>query len=402
MKKQQKILLLDSDKSYVVPLQNKLTDAGFEVVCLDDGQKALDLAKNQKPDLVISEVDLPQMSGYDLLKQLRSIPTYKITPFIFLSSQKKVDERIKNIELGIDDYITKPFYVEEVIARAKNLLDEISGQNDNKIESEKGFSGSLTEMNLVDLIQTLELGKKSAIIKLKHNSSVGSVQISNGSVVDALLDKLTPEQAIMRMFTWTTGKFYVDITSINKENKLSKTNKDLIEIGIRRINNWEQIVQGLPPLNAIIIKTNNNGYNNLNEDEKAMLTEIDKKVILGDVIEKSKFDDLKALEIVRSLHQKGYLQETEDNYSHYVDDYLQRLKQNTSHSKSPSERAVSIVSNLFEKSEDEQRILERRRLDRRLIPDRRRGGRRRYDHLQDSNYIYLTRTELLMIREALL
>jgi len=140
----------------------------------------------------------------------------------------------------------------------------------------------------------------------------------------------------------------------------------------------------------------------LSVEEKELLTSIDNKIKLCDIIEQSKFDDLKALEIVRGLHQKGYLKETEANYSYYVEDYLKRLKQNAAHSKSPSERAVSIVSSLFKESKNDQTHAERRRSDRRQLFDRRKNGRRRMDRLQQVNVIHLTKAELLMLRQALL
>ncbi len=401
MNKKSNILLIDNDKTYIAPLKNALSKAGFEVTCWEDGQKILELAKKLKADLIISEVDLPQISGQELFQKLRSIPEFNSTPFIFISNQKKVDERIKNIEMGIDDYITKPFYPEEVVARAQNLLTEISNLKNNQLEISRGFSGNLTEMNLVDLIQTLELGKKSAVIKLKHHSSLGTVLISGGKVVDASLDNLSSEDAIMRMFTWTIGTFVVDITTVNNDSKIEKSNKELVDIGIRRINDWEQIKQGMPPLNAVVLKTDHNNYVELSDEEKEVLNSIDKKIQLCDIIEKSKFDDLKALEIVRGLHQKGYLQEADDNYSNYVDDYLTRLKQNTAHSKTASERAVSIISTLFKESTDKQAQAERRTSDRRQVADRRRSGRRSNDQ-QQANFIYLTKAELLMLREALL
>ena len=178
MNKKQKILLFDSDKTYSVPLNNKLSEAGFEVVCWDEGQKPLELAKEMKADLIISEVDLPKTNAKELFKQICSLPEYKLSPFVFVSGQKKVDERIKNIELGVDDYVIKPFYIEEVVVRVKNLLAEVTRMGDDHIETEKGFSGNLAEMNLVDLIQTLELGEKSAVVKIKHGSSIGLVFIS--------------------------------------------------------------------------------------------------------------------------------------------------------------------------------------------------------------------------------
>ena len=399
MNKKSNILLIDNDKTYVAPLRNALSEAGYNVSCWEEGQKILQLARELRADLIISEVDLPKISGQEIFKEIRSIPEFKTTPFIFLSDQKKVDERIKYIELGVDDYISKPFYVEEVVARAHNLLHEISHIHENEDSS---FSGNLTEMNLVDLIQTLELGKKSAVIKLRHHSSMGVVLLSEGQVVDASLDNLSPDEAIMRMFTWTIGSFFVDISTVNNKKKISKSNKELIGIGIRRANDWDQIKNGLPPLNTVILKSNSNNFSELTFEEKELLTSIDNNVQLCDIIEKSKYDDLKALGIIKGLYEKGYLQETENNHSHYVDDYLRRLKQNTTQLKSPSERAASIMSNLFQESKHLEVQAERRKTDRRQTPDRRKMGRRRIDRIQQTNVQHFTKAELLMIRQALL
>ncbi len=395
------ILILDYDTNNINQLKTTLTSAGFAVHHLEEGKEPVELAKQIKADLIISTVDLGSIDGSQLFHKLRSLPNYATTPFVFISDEKKVDDRIKFIEVGVDDYITKPFHDDEIVARIKNLLSEITEHNDIQIETKKGFSGNLTEMNLVDLIQTLELGKKSAIIKLKHHTSVGTVYIAKGEVADASLDGLPPEKAIMRMFTWTIGTFYVNIVPVNSERKIAKNNKQLLEIGIRRVNEWDQLKQGIPPLNAMIVKSNTNNYDQLSQEEIGLLKNLKHKSTLSEIIEKSNYDDLKALEIVRSLHQKGYLQETEDNYSHYVNNYLEKIKRNSSTFQSPSEKAVSILSNLFKKSANENQLVERRKAERRQIPDRRQHGRRRYDRLQQSNPVYLTKAELLMLKQAL-
>jgi len=396
-----KILIVDDDTSYTVPLRNALSKGGYEVVCWDDGQKALELAKNLQADLIIAEVELPQISGHDLFKEIRSIPAYKSVPFIFLSSQKRVDDRIKSMELGADDYITKPFYVEEIVARVDALFGEISQLSEQQSQSETGFSGSLTEMNLVDLIQTLELGKKSAILKLKHNSSIGMIYVMNGEVIDALLDDLSPEQSLMRMFTWNTGNFYVEMTSVNRERKINELNKELITAGMRRISQWERINQGLPPLNSVVIKTELNTYEDLSGEENEIIQGINEKKKIYEIIEQSRFDDLKSLAIVKSLYQKGYIKESEESFISYTDNYVAQLKKNASQSKTTHERVASIISNVFKNSVKEKKLIEEQRNERRQLPDRRRYGRRRDDRKRESNQIHLTKADLLLIRERL-
>lgn len=401
IEKVKKILIVDNDTGYTIPLRNALSKAGYEVTCWDDSQKMLESIKSLSTDLIISEVELSDISGHTLFKEVRSLPAFKTIPFMFLSSQKRVDDRIKSMELGVDDYITKPFYAEEIVARVDALFAEISQLGEEQSQTEKGFSGNLTEMNLVDLIQTLELGKKSAVVKLKHNASTGLVYVVNGEVIDALLDDFPPDQSLMKMFTWNIGTFLVEMTSFNRERAIHLPNKELVTAAMRRINHWQQLQQDLPPLNTVIIKTERNTYQDLSDEEKEMISGINEKKRIDEIIERSQFDDLKALAIVKSLLQKGYLQETEDSYISYTDSYLTRLKQNASHSKTTRERVASIIANVFKNYSNENKLIEEPKTERRQLPDRRCYGRRRDDRIRESNPIHLTKSDLLLIRERL-
>ncbi|OQX83794.1 hypothetical protein B6D60_10030 [candidate division KSB1 bacterium 4484_87] len=395
MKMHKKIIIIDNDQNYVTPLANVLQKAGFSVQIWDEQQDIFEFIRKIKPNLIICEAHLPSLDSHELFKRLRSLPEFKSIPFVFTSGQNNVDTRIKNIEIGVDDFIAKPFYPEEVISRIANLLQERENFGSYQLETERGFTGNLTEMNLVDLIQTMELGKKSAVIKLKHENLLGEVYITEGNVVNARLDNLDGEEAIMRMFTWTIGVFAVEITDVNQQRKIPKTNKELIDIGLRRLSSWEQIVHGLPPLQAVIARAGTKESEPLSADEKKLIDMMPEKIRLSELIQKSPFDDLKALEIVRSLYQKGMIQETEDSYSHYVEDYIKRIRQNSAHGQNPESRAAAIVSNILRKPETDDSP------ERRHIPDRRLHGRRQSDPGKYTNTVYLSKIELLMIKEAL-
>lgn len=397
-----KILYVDTDTNYIVPLRTEFEKAGFDLICWDDAQKALDAIKNLEVDLVICEVELPQMDGHKFFKKIRSIDALKSTPFIFIGNQKRVDDRIQSMELGVDDYIVKPFSMEEIVARIKALFKEIALLGDANHQPEKGFSGNLTEMNLVDLIQTLELGKKSAILNLKHDSANGFVYIKNGEVIDAALESLPPEQALMRMFTWTIGNFYVEMTSIDRSRAINTANKELITIGLRRLSQWEQIKNGLPPLNTVVVKTDLNNSIELSEEEKQLIVALNEKKMIFELVQKCKFDDLKALELIKGLINKGYVKATDENYTSYTDNYLAHLKEVASRSRTTSERAVSIMSSFFNSSSDEESLVDMSQDGRKQPPDRRRFTRRLHDRLRNNNHLHLTKAELLLIRERLL
>lgn len=404
MQTKKKILIVDEDSNYISGLRKGLNQAGHEVLYWDDSKKALELTKNLQPDLIIAEVSLPQINGHEFFKEVKAMPEIKDIPFVFLSSQKRVDDRIISMEIGVDDFIIKPFYVDEVIARIENLLDEVAGLEESKYNNEKGFSGDISEMNLIDLIQTLELGKKSGIIKLRYNNYQGNVYIKNGEIVDATLEDYPPTEALLKISVWTEGNFFVEMADFNRNKTFNKENKELISEIVKQINRWEQRKKNLPPLNTIFtINEGSLGNNSLSEEEKTLLSSLNGNSMIYDIIVKSPFDDIKALEIVEKLYQKGYLQETTDNYFAEPENYLTRIKQDlVKHKRDDNNKLSYIIANLLIKSGEKREIeVDRRKDERRQSRERRRFDRRKDRRIWE-NEICLDKTELLLIREKLI
>ena len=108
-----KILVVDDEQSICMLLQNFLSK-DYEVVTLNDPAQALQWLEDSIPDLVISDIQMPNMDGYEFLKKVRQRGFTKHTPVIMLSGKPESNERIKCYKLGAQDYITKPFNPEEL------------------------------------------------------------------------------------------------------------------------------------------------------------------------------------------------------------------------------------------------------------------------------------------------
>jgi two-component system alkaline phosphatase synthesis response regulator PhoP len=122
----QKILVVDDEQSIVTLLQFNLEQAGFKVVSALDGKEALELSKKEKPDLMILDLMLPEISGIDVCKELRQ---NKISlPILMLTAKDDELDKILGLELGADDYLTKPFSPREVVARVKAILRRAQNQ----------------------------------------------------------------------------------------------------------------------------------------------------------------------------------------------------------------------------------------------------------------------------------
>lgn len=114
-----RILLVEDDTDLYSLLQYNLEKEGFTVIGTQTGRGALDLCRQERPDLVVLDIMLPDFDGLDICKGIRAHPETAHVPVIFLTARASETDRIVGLELGANDYIVKPFYVRELIARIK-------------------------------------------------------------------------------------------------------------------------------------------------------------------------------------------------------------------------------------------------------------------------------------------
>ncbi|MCL5951765.1 MAG: response regulator transcription factor [Chloroflexi bacterium] len=120
-----KILIVDDEKKIVKVVRGYLEQAAFSVVVACDGKQALTVFRHEKPDLVLLDLNLPEMDGLDVARALRQDSS---VPIIMLTARIEETDRLIGLELGADDYVTKPFSPREVVARVRTVLRRVEGQ----------------------------------------------------------------------------------------------------------------------------------------------------------------------------------------------------------------------------------------------------------------------------------
>jgi DNA-binding response OmpR family regulator len=120
MKRQQTVLIVEDDESLMLGLEENLTVAGYRVLKAVTGSAGLKQALERKPDVVLLDLTLPDMGGYEVCQTLRE--RHSAVPIIMLTSRKDEADKLKGFETGADDYVTKPFSVKELLARVKAIL----------------------------------------------------------------------------------------------------------------------------------------------------------------------------------------------------------------------------------------------------------------------------------------
>jgi DNA-binding NarL/FixJ family response regulator len=117
------ILIVDDDLGIRTSIGDYLEIAGYSVVSATNGQEALPLVDQYQPQLIITDVIMPQMDGYELVQCVRKRPAFRLLPVIFLTARNKMEERIRGYQVGADLYMPKPFELEELGVVVRHFLD---------------------------------------------------------------------------------------------------------------------------------------------------------------------------------------------------------------------------------------------------------------------------------------
>ncbi|WMW21315.1 response regulator [Methanolobus mangrovi] len=118
----QKILIVDDEMDALLALKVALEAEGYNIVEAKDGYEAIDKVHSEIPDVILLDLMIPGIDGFEVCKQLKSDSMYNHIPVIMLTARGEVDDKVEGIELGADDYVTKPFNLKELKARIKMIL----------------------------------------------------------------------------------------------------------------------------------------------------------------------------------------------------------------------------------------------------------------------------------------
>lgn len=304
----QSLLLVDHDTRSMRVLEVSLRKAGFTVTTAVSVGDALEKLVHP-PDLIISETTFPadQQDGFELRRRVREQPAWAEIPFIFLTAEQTIENKIKGLELGVDDYLTKPIYIKEIVTRINILLQKRQRVRfEERRDGRTRFAGRVQDMPVVDVIQTIEISRKSGVIQfVGDRGRQAAIYFRDGRVIDAEAGALQGEDAVYRLLTWSDGEFEVVFRTVRRREVITTSSQGLLMEGMRRLDEWSRLLEQLPPLThrfEVDARELATRLGDVPDDNNAILRLIDGKRTLLEVIDGSDVGDLECLQVISRLY----------------------------------------------------------------------------------------------------
>jgi len=179
-----------------------------------DGADALLRVVDELPDVILCDYKMAGLDGRQLFEKLRGRESTRHIPFLFMASRADIEERLRPLVDGVEDFIAKPFLVKDLVRSAKKVVDRLHLEKLQKLASRPGvIQGRLEEMSMTDLMQSLEIGQKSCRLVVRKGEEKAELYFTGGQCRDAKIDTLQGDDAVFKVVLWTEGEFEIDFNA---------------------------------------------------------------------------------------------------------------------------------------------------------------------------------------------
>ncbi len=241
-----KVLVVD-DNPLVLDLIAKGLDPHCDVRTAADGADALLKIVDDTPDLVMCDYRMPGLDGRQLYEKLRSRFASRPIPFIFLSSRSDMDEKLRPMVDGVEEFIAKPFFLHELVRRAKKVIDRLQLEKLQKSSARPGvIQGRLEEMSMLDLMQSIEMGQKTCKLTVRNGKQTCEIYFAGGQCQDAQMGKEKGEPAVYEAVRWIAGEFEIDFNSSPSRTTIERSTTGVLMEAMRLMDESQELAEGQP------------------------------------------------------------------------------------------------------------------------------------------------------------
>jgi CheY-like chemotaxis protein len=239
-----RVLVVD-DNALVLDLLMKGLSPHCDARAAADGADALLKIVDDPPDLIVCDYKMPGLNGRQLYDKLRARAQTKLIPFIFLASRGDIEEKLRPIAEGVEEFIAKPFFLKDLVRRTKKVIDRLRLEKmQNRAVRPGVIQGRLEEMSMLDLMQSLEMGQKSCQLTVRHNGHTCVLDFATGQCKDARLGKLEGEAAVFQAVRWSDGDFEIDFNIQPSRETISRTTTGLLMEALRLVDEEQRDTAG--------------------------------------------------------------------------------------------------------------------------------------------------------------
>jgi CheY-like chemotaxis protein len=231
-----RVLVVD-DNALILDLLMKGLAPHCQTSAAADGADALLKIVDDPPDLILCDYRMVGLDGRQLYEKLRSRQQTRHIPFIFLASRSDVEEKLRPIVEGVEEFVVKPFFLKDVIRRTKKVIDRLALEKlQNRAIRPGVIQGRLEEMSILDLMQSLEMGQKSCQLTIRRDGEACEMFFTAGQCADAKLGSVEGEEAVFQVVRWPAGDFEIDFNSTASRSTISRTTTGLLMEALRLID----------------------------------------------------------------------------------------------------------------------------------------------------------------------
>jgi len=294
-----------------------LKKENYTIVTAANGQEGVQVAQREMPDLIISDIMMPEMDGMEMCNQVRQVPELKNTPFIFLTAKGDMSTRIKGLQLGADDFIVKPIDFHILLKKVKEMvnynLTAEQGLSEPELFQEVHLSGNFSLRKASDVLQVIETERLTGSFYIdRDGDNIGHLVFFKGKLLTADYQAKEGKQGILELLSDTGSDYHFVVKPVALEGHepiaVSQIIMEWTATQVKTLDRKDQIVIKRDTVFDIVMVPD---FFKLtaNDDIQEVIKHFRAGKSVGNILDASSLDKERVLKILRYLISKQILKE---------------------------------------------------------------------------------------------
>jgi CheY-like chemotaxis protein len=307
-------LVVDDSRLILEVVSEGFTARGYLVYQAACAEDALVLLDDVRPDAIVAGILMPGMDGWAFFEAVKKRDRLSETPFVFLTTEAELRKRVRGLNIGADDYLTKPFDIDELHARVERLIERRREIERTRAEEGAMLTGSIEYLAMPDLLQILSLNRTDGVLALSSPPDEGQIVLDHGRIVHAECDAASGIKALYRMLGWPAASFRLiprEASAPDEEQTIDAPTANLVMNGMVSLDEWHRRQPDLPASESRIELESGSGHeledHELEPIERELLDLIGEGSTVDDILNGSPRTDAEIAAALCGCLERGVL-----------------------------------------------------------------------------------------------